>query len=300
MRRSLLRVDAFRVGAGWVDALARPSQPVPDAVRCGVPYRIDVPDPPADALDRLVDLGALDVEADRGVLAALLPDAVDPQQVADALGVPQVKTSPAVGRDDGSVWVLAPRPIRAGRLSIVPASSAAPAVDTIRLADSSAFGTGLHPTTALCLELIDALIERDAPVASVLDVGTGSGILALAALHLGAARATGIDIDSDALAAAAENARLNDLADRFDLVHGSPEVLRGAWPLVFANVLPAPLIDMAPAIIRCIGHAGTLLLSGVPAGLARDVHRAYERLGMRLVRTDERAGWTATVLRTSW
>ena len=93
-----------------------------------MPYRVDVADLDRDrsddALDRLVELGALDVErgADHGI-AAVMPDAVAPQQIAKALGLERIAVSRAVGRDDDSVWILSPRPVRAGRLWIVPAGA---------------------------------------------------------------------------------------------------------------------------------------------------------------------------------
>ena len=143
-----------------------------------------------------------------------------------------------------SVWVLGPRPIRIGRLRIVPASfEAEPGV--LRLIDAAAFGTGLHPTTALCLEALEEAVDIGPPDA-VLDVGTGSGILALAALMIGVPRAQGIDIEDEALRVAAENARLNALDQRLQLTRGGPEAVTGTWPLVLANVLPGPLIEMAP------------------------------------------------------
>jgi ribosomal protein L11 methyltransferase len=263
-----------------------------------VPYRIDVATFGGDALDRLIDLGALD--ADRlpgGGLAAVMPDDVDPRRVASALGV-DVAVSPAVGRDAGSVWVLGPRPVRVGRLLVVPAHdpSGPPAV---RLTDSAAFGTGLHPTTALCLQALQDVADVDRPDV-VLDVGTGSGVLALAALVLGVPRAIGIDIDDEAVRAAAENARINGLGERLRLVRGGPEAVGGTWPLVLANVLAAPLIEMAPALVRRLGHDGRLVLSGIAASVEDDVTRPYVRLGLRRVRLLSQGGWVALVMRASW
>src|SRR5262249_27988174 len=176
------------------------------ALRWCVPYRVDLRNAGNDALDRLVELGAIDAEvAPDGRIAALLPDGVAPEQVARALRVDEVSVSRAVGRDADSVWVLSPRPIRIGRLRIVPADSEAEP-GALRLVDAAAFGTGLHPTTALCLEVLAEVVEVARPDA-VLDVGTGSGVLALGALMLGVPRALGIDIDDAALSVAAENAR---------------------------------------------------------------------------------------------
>src|SRR5205085_11319838 len=120
----------------------------------------------------------------------------------------------------------------------------------------------------------------------VVDVGTGSGVLALAALMMGVPRAVGLDIDADALKIAAEHARLNNMADRLELVLGGPDVVDGGWPLVVANVLAAPLIEMAPVLVRRVGSRGRLILSGVPWSLESEVKQTYERFGMRHLRSE--------------
>jgi ribosomal protein L11 methyltransferase len=252
-----------------------------------VPYRVDIAGGGADAFDRLVELGALDAELlPDGGLAAIMPDAIAPEQVARALEGAPVATSRAVGRDDDSVWVLSRRPLRVGRQAIT-------------LLDAPAFGTGLHPTTALCIEALEDLVPAVTPHA-VLDVGTGSGVLAITALRLGVSRACGIDLDEEALRVAAENARRNGVADRLALTKGGPETIAGTWPLVVANVLAAPLVEMAPALVRRVGHAGHLVLSGIASSLAPEVEAAYRHVGMRHVRTATRGGWAAFVMRTSW
>jgi ribosomal protein L11 methyltransferase len=269
-----------------------------------VPYRVDVPRASDATLDRLVELGALDVEhSPGGGLAALMPDGVAPEQVALALGIADLPVTPAVGRDAGSVWTLSPRSTRVGRLWIVPADGAVPvhggAEPALRLTDSTAFGTGLHPTTVMCLEAMEDALQPT-PVATLLDVGTGSGVLALAALLMGVERALGLDLDAEALRAAAENARLNGLDGRLQLVRGGPDVVTGTWPLVVANLLAAPLVELAPVLVRRVGHHGRLVLSGIPSSVEEDVDRAYRRLGMRRVRAESRAGWSALVLQASW
>jgi ribosomal protein L11 methyltransferase len=263
-----------------------------------MPYRIDIVHPPDDALDRLIRLGALDIEPVGQGLAALLPDGVSPERVAATLGVDDLSVSSAVGRDDGSVWVLVPAPTHAGGVRIAPADEAVRG-DTIRLVDSAAFGTGLHPTTVLCLEALGSELTSSR-YNTMLDVGTGSGILAFAALKHGATRVVAIDIEPTAIAAARENAALNDAADRLLLVLGGPESLIGSWPLVVANVLAAPLVEMAPTLVRRVGHQGRAILSGIPASMANEVERTYVRLGMRAVRQDVREGWAAMVLAASW
>ena len=268
------------------------------ALPCRVPYRIDISSPPHDALDQLVQLGALDIEPVSDGLAAIIPDGVTPDAVARALGVASVTVSPAVARDNGSVWLLSPRAVRIGSVLIAPPGVAAPP-GALRLTDSTAFGTGHHPTTALCIEALEEALTIAVPD-SVLDVGTGSGVLALAALMMGVPRAVGLDIDADALKIAAEHARLNNLADRLQLVLGGPDVVDGAWPLVVANVLAAPLIEMAPVLVRRVGSRGRLILSGIPWSLESEVRQTYQRLGMRHIRSDTRAGWTVVVVQASW
>src|SRR4051812_13365490 len=112
-----------------------------------MPYRIDISSPPHDALDQLVQLGALDIEPVGDGLAAIIPDSVTPDAVAMVLGVASVTVSPAVARDNGSVWLVSPRVVRAGSLLIAPPVIAAPP-GALRLTDSTAFGSGNHPTTA--------------------------------------------------------------------------------------------------------------------------------------------------------
>ena len=263
-----------------------------------MPYRIDIPGGSAE-FEQLIELGALDAELDdTGSVAALMPDSVHPGQVARTFGLAHLSVTPALGRDADSVWVLRPRPIQVGRIRIVPAGSDAPS-GALRLLDTPAFGTGLHPTTALCLEWLDEALASD-PADSVLDVGIGSGVLAVAALTLGVRRVHGIDIDDEALRVAAENARLNGIEGRLDLTRGGPDAVTGTWPLVLANVLAAPLIEMAPVLVRRISHQGRLVLSGIPAAVEQNVSEAYTRVGMRQLHTRSRGGWVALVMRAGW
>lgn len=264
-----------------------------------MPYRIELDADGEDVLDRLIDLGALDVEPTSAhQTAALMPDNITAEQVARALGIDNVRVFPATGRDYDSVWLLRPRPIRVGSLRIVPADLEIEPGD-IRLTDAPAFGTGFHPTTAMCLEALQEIVETAHPD-SVLDVGTGSGVLALAALKHGVPRALALDLDDESLSIAADNARLNGLDNRLHLARGGPETVGGTWPLVLANILAGPLIEMAPALVRRLGHQGQLVLSGIPSSVEADVTRAYVHLGMRRVEQKSRGGWVCVVCRASW
>jgi ribosomal protein L11 methyltransferase len=263
-----------------------------------MPYRIEISHPPHDALDVLVELGALDVELVKQGLAAILPDGVTPEAVVRALGVSNVAVSPAVARDNGSVWLLSPRPVHIGGVLIAPPQVEASA-NVLRLVDSDTFGTGHHPTTALCIEAIQEILSIERPD-SVLDVGTGSGILALTALMMGVPQAVGLDIDPEALNVAAENARLNDLEDRLQVILGGPNVVDSNWPLVLANVLAAPVIEMAPVLVQRLGKRGRIVLSGIPYSLQSEVRQAYEHFGVRRIHSKTRSGWTMLMAQASW
>jgi ribosomal protein L11 methyltransferase len=135
-----------------------------------------------------------------------------------------------------------------------------------------AFGTGTHPTTSLCLAAIGAAL-RARPGARVLDVGTGSGLLAIAAARLGASRLVATDNDPVALDVAAENAARNGVA--LELSPEPPERLSGAFDLVVANILANTLVELSPGIASRLAPGGTLLLSGILAGQEDVVRDAY-------------------------
>jgi ribosomal protein L11 methyltransferase len=163
-------------------------------------------------------------------------------------------------------------PIRiSARLWIVPSWHAAPDPDAlnIRLDPGLAFGTGSHPTTRLCLRWLDQLVR---PASSVLDYGCGSGILAIAALKLGARAAVGVDVDPAAVAAARENAARNEVAARFV---SSEVALAHPADLVVANILANPLIVLAPVLAAHCRPGGRIALAGILAPQADAVSAAY-------------------------
>ena len=268
-----------------------------------MPYRLDISSSPPDAFDILVRLGALDLEVSNGRVAAIMPDAVSSGTVAAALDLTTATTSAAVARDDGSVWLLHPGAVRIGSIVLAPPGAPTGAhvapFPTIWLSDSGAFGTGHHPSTALCIEALENMLSEE-PMDSILDVGTGSGVLAFAALTLGVPQALGLDIDPAALEVAARNARLNNLTHRFQLVSGGPQTVEGTWPLVVANLLAAPLMDMSSVLVRRVGKGGRLILSGIAASLDAEVKHCYQHLGMRLSESHTQNGWTMLLFRTSW
>ncbi|MEX5536881.1 50S ribosomal protein L11 methyltransferase [Pseudomonas syringae] len=160
------------------------------------------------------------------------------------------------------------------RLWIVPSWHAAPQLDAVNLLldPGLAFGTGTHPTTALCLEWLDG---QDLEGCNVLDFGCGSGILAIAALLLGAEQAVGTDIDVQALEASRDNAGRNNIAaERFPLYLPEDLPPQQADVLV-ANILAGPLVSLAPQLATLIRTGGRLALSGILAEQGEEVAAAY-------------------------
>ena len=139
----------------------------------------------------------------------------------------------------------------------------------IRLDPGLAFGTGTHPTTRLCLRWLDAQMT---PGATVIDYGCGSGILAIAALKLGAGRAHGVDIDEQALLAARHNAMQNQADVSF---YAAADELNSQAHLLVANILANPLTVLAPLLATLTAPSGMIALSGILAPQAEDVREAY-------------------------
>ena len=172
-------------------------------------------------------------------------------------------------------WMDNFHPMRFGeRLWICPSWRDVPDPNAVNvmLDPGLAFGTGTHPTTSLCLTWLDGL---DLQGKTVIDFGCGSGILAIAALKLGAAQAIGIDIDPQAIQASRDNAERNGVSDRLSLYlpHQQPENLQA--DVVVANILAGPLRELAPLISVLPKAGGHLGLSGVLASQAEGVCEAY-------------------------
>jgi len=157
-----------------------------------------------------------------------------------------------------------------------------------------AFGTGLHPTTRLCLAAIEALADRGVlGGARVLDVGCGSGILAIAALRLGAARALGLDTDPIAVGATVANARRNGLARRIRARSGSLPSGEPVHDVVLANLIAGVLVPLAPALRDELRPGGTLLASGIFVDRERDVRAAFEAVALDMRGRSVEGEWVA-------
>ncbi|MHB8345617.1 MAG: 50S ribosomal protein L11 methyltransferase [Acidiferrobacterales bacterium] len=237
-------------------------------------------------------------------LNALLPPDAEPSQFVDdvvaLLGTdarPIWRVDCLPDQDWERAWMDRFTPLHAGgNLWICPSWLAPPPLPAVSviLDPGLAFGTGTHATTALCLEWLAANIQ---PGSDVIDFGCGSGILAIAALKLGARKAWAVDIDANALVVACENAQRNDVGDRLSAV--APQSLPPITDadIVIANILAGPLIDLAPRLSALTRAGGVLLLSGMLEEQTAEVGCHYE--GAFAVEIRIRDGWALLVCRKS-
>ena len=161
-----------------------------------------------------------------------------------------------------------------------------PEAVVVKMDPGLAFGTGTHPTTALCLEWLDAQVL--APT-RVIDYGCGSGVLAVASVKLGAAEAHCFDIDPQALIATRDNAEANGVADRV-ILHSSAESLPGGVDLLLSNILSGPLCELAPRFAALVRAGGDLVLAGLMAVESADVTRAQDAW-FDMAPFGQREGW---------
>lgn len=265
LRQLILRLDRARLARAQtlLERAGAHAVSVSDAAD----HALYEPEPGATPIWPEVELAALfdDDSGDLEAVAALLAAALDSEVALRAL--------------DDADWQAAQRqPVTARRfgtrLELVPAEQAIATGErsSVRLHMGLAFGTGQHPTTALCLEWLDAHVAQGD---RVLDYGCGSGVLAIAALKLGAAYAWAVDNDPQALVATRNNAELNDVAN---IWIGSPSQYRGTeLDLIAANILAGPLMTQAPGFARQLRPGGRIVLSGILDAQRDAVEQSYAR-----------------------
>lgn len=174
---------------------------------------------------------------------------------------------------------------------------AAPGEQVIVMDPGMAFGTGHHATTSLCLALVREVVAGGGG-RRVLDVGTGTGILGMAAALFGAARVLAIDNDPLAVAAARENVARNGLAAVVEVSAVALEKVAGGYTLVVANIIHDTLLEMAATLARLVEAGGALVLSGILQGeQTENIVRCFSDLGFVAVRVDRLAEWAALLLR---
>lgn len=238
-------------------------------------------------------------------LAAQSPDAADLAArlalAAAAAGVPEptpsVEPLPAIdwlARNRESFRPVTVGPFQVRRPEHMPKPGALPLI----IEAATAFGTGEHATTRGCL-LALADVARRRAVRRVLDVGTGSGVLAIAAARLGARRIVATDIDPEAVRVARFHARLNGVASRMrlDVADGVRRAPRAPYDLILANILARPLHAMARDLAALLAPGGTIVLSGLLREQERQVAARYRSAGLPIARRYLMEGWSTLALR---
>jgi ribosomal protein L11 methyltransferase len=214
--------------------------------------------------------------------------------------LPKPVYTPIEDQDWMNSWKQHYKPIQIGKkIMIVPAWIEMDTKERVplRIDPSMAFGTGTHPTTQLCLEMVEKYVQ---PGSTVIDVGCGSGILSIGAIKLGAKSALGVDIDLLSIKASMENAELNQVVDQIHVFQGSvTEVKSGQFgmnqsPLVLANILAPVIIRLfAAGLADLVEPGGTLVLSGILEGQAEEVRKAAEDTGVLFIEKLQSADWVA-------
>lgn len=201
--------------------------------------------------------------------------------------------------DWSTSWKSNFKPLRIGRhLLIIPTWEEQDHLEddiVLNLDPGMAFGTGGHETTRLCLELLEQIMEeqsRNQPP-SLLDLGTGSGILAIAAAKLGAGRICATDIDPQAIEVALDNMAINNLNDRIECSTTPIESMPGQFDIILANILAEELVRLAEHISARLEAGGQLVLSGILAEKEELVRNGFANQPLKYIRTERQGEWIA-------
>jgi ribosomal protein L11 methyltransferase len=263
------------------------------------------------ATERLVDLGAAAIEERDGTtmtgpgapdatcLVAGFADASARDRAAFELARDGVEAIPMDVADDGwsAGWRAFFKPVVLARLLIVTPwmPAAVDGRERIVIDPGLAFGTGGHATTRLVLGLLERRAEERGLPAEVIDVGCGSGVLAIAAVKLGAARALAIDIDPEAVTATRENAATNGVAGAVEARLGTAADVSGAWPLVLANIELAAFEACAADVAMLVAPGGEIYLSGLLEGQVEACAALFPGFAREASMIED--GWAALALR---
>ena len=247
----------------------------------------------------LIEQELLDKPRDRVIIHMYLEPVETLALIAarmEAAGIPYTVETEGVEQEDWqNGWRKYYHPMEIGsRLAVVPSWQQ---YDTDRvkliLDPGLAFGTGGHETTSLCLEALDEQVRGGE---RVLDIGTGSGILAIAALKLGAASAEGVDIDPVAVRTAGENAALNGVQDKLTVLVGDlSDKASGTYDIITANIVANAILSLAPAVPGLMADGATFIASGIIDSRKDEVLAGLEAAGLAVVEVKEKRGWECIV-----
>lgn len=217
--------------------------------------------------------------------------------------LPEPELSSVSTEDWSTSWKTNFKPLRVGRrLLIVPSWEEVqplPEDIVLHLDPGMAFGTGGHETTRLCLELLEQIMD-DMPLLlspSVLDLGTGSGILAMAAVQLGAGRVCAVDIDPQAVEVARENLAANGLAEQVECSTAPLESMTDSFDVILANILAEELVRLAPFLSERLAPGGSLVLSGILGEKEELVRSGFAPQPLKYLKTLHAGEWVALLYR---
>ena len=294
--RRLWRRVVVEAPAGLVDEAA---DIVAEVSGAGVEITMALPPATPRPTERVIGYLTLDDAADgrearlRRELAALAARGGAPGAIA-------VRSEPLLEEDWGAGWKEHFHPFHVAPLLVIKPSwepyEPLPGEAVIEMDPGMAFGTGLHASTRLALGFIEEICAGTPPDRA-LDVGTGTGILAMAAALRGASLVIAIDNDPDAVVAARENVARNDLAGRIGVSGLDLGAINGKFDLVTANITADVLLPLAPRLAGCLSPCGALVLAGLLAGeQTREVRAAYEGLGLLCAGERVEGEWASLLL----
>ncbi len=216
-----------------------------------------------------------------------------------AFGRLEIELSSTSEEDWANGWKQYYKPTRIGRrIVIVPEWEKYDAQRDeaiVLMNPGAAFGTGTHESTRLCLEFVEEFVTKDT---SMLDIGTGSGILAVTALKLGAKNALGIDIDELAATVAGENAALNGVTGNFSACRGDlAQGVGGRFDLITANIVADVIIRLAPDVPRHLAQGGIFVASGIIDTRESAVKSALQEYGLNIFAVKKERGWVSMACR---
>ncbi|PLX97330.1 MAG: 50S ribosomal protein L11 methyltransferase [Desulfuromonas sp.] len=259
-----------------------------------------VPDDELDPDKRYILKAYFPNEGDSADLIASLHEAIVRIPVL-AQQPPAIRVAEVVGAEDWAEnWKQNFSTMQIGRLVIRPSWEDEPLPDGVALVEidpGMAFGTGTHGTTRLCLEVIEEILNESGPLASILDVGTGSGILSLGAAALGCCNILATDIDPDACQVARENIAKNGLQESIRVTDQLLEDLPGRYDLLVANILAEENVRLKHEFLAHLAPGGTLILSGILKEKEDYVRDEFSDLPLTYLETRYAEEWVCLVFR---
>jgi ribosomal protein L11 methyltransferase len=253
----------------------------------------------------LYELGCQGITEGDGELTAYFQSDVDPARVTGSLSAfsgvgSSYKAVPE--QDWYASWKENFKPFHSAGIMICPpweGCNASPDEKKMILDPGQAFGTGDHVTTSTVLGMLRSWAEtpQDIPAKRFLDLGTGTGVLSIAAALYGVVDITAVDVEDDAIHTAARNISLNNMSERISLIHGSIKEAGRGYDFIAANIFQEALLDMIPDIAAALNKNGKVAVSGLLSGQEEQVIQAAKLSGLEVEEVVPGSGWVSILFR---